>query len=125
MPKPTRAHDTQSDDPARVARRQADQAAASKSAAGSQTAPSAQSAPAAGHVQRLPDNPAAASASDVAQLQTRYANRAVQRLLTTHTVQAKLQVGPANDRYEQEADHVAQQVMRLPAASKEDDEQKA
>ena len=116
MPKPTRAHDTQSDDPARVARRQADQSAASKSAAGSQTAPSAQSAPAAGHVQRLPDNPAAASASDVAQLQTRYGNRAVQ---------AKLQVGPANDRYEQEADHVAQQVMRLPAASKEDDEQKA
>jgi hypothetical protein len=29
-------------------------------------------------------------------------------------IQAQLQVGPANDRYEQEADRVAEQVMRMP-----------
>jgi hypothetical protein len=30
-------------------------------------------------------------------------------------LQAKLKVGPPNDVYEQEADHVAEQVMRMPA----------
>jgi hypothetical protein len=42
-------------------------------------------------------------------------NRAVSRLL-----QAKLQVGPANDRYEQEADRVAEHVMRAPSLSPDD-----
>jgi hypothetical protein len=110
MPKPTRAHDTQREDQPRAARRKA------------QPAPSAQAAPAGGHVQRLPDNPAAANAADVAQLQSRYGNRAVQRLLAQHTVQAKLDVGPANDHYEQEADRVAQQVMRMPSAKEEEEQ---
>jgi len=49
----------------------------------------------------------------------------VQRLLKSHSVQARLEVGPANDHYEQEADRVAQQVMRMPAdTAKEDDEEK-
>ena len=111
MPKQTRAADQQHEDPTRAARRQAEQA------------PSAQSAPAGGHLQRLPDQPAAANPADVAQLQTRFGNRAVQRLLAAHTVQARLNVGPSNDPYEQEADHVAQQVMRMPAAK--DEEEKA
>lgn len=111
MPKPTRATDPQHDDQTRAARRKTEQS------------PSVQASPVAGHVQRLPANPGAASAADVAQLQTRYGNRAVQRLLASHTVQAKLEVGPANDRYEQEADRVAQQVMRMPA--KDEDEQPA
>ena len=78
----------------------------------------------AGRLQRLPAQPAAASASDVAQLQSRYGNRAVQRLLDSHTVQAKLEVGPADDAYEQQADRVAQQVMRAPAPAGKDEEEK-
>ena len=31
------------------------------------------------------------------------------------------QVGPAHDAYEQEADHMAQQVMRLPKGKEEDE----
>jgi hypothetical protein len=38
-------------------------------------------------------------------------NRAVQRL-----IQAKLQVSQPGDKYEQEADHVAKQVLSMPAA---------
>ena len=60
--------------------------------------------------------PAATSAADAGRLQ---------RLLKSHSVQARLEVGPANDHYEQEADRVAQQVMRMPAdTAKEDDEEK-
>lgn len=44
-------------------------------------------------------------------LQSTVGNRAVQRLLASKTIQAKLTVGPANDRYEQEADQVANQVL--------------
>jgi hypothetical protein len=38
----------------------------------------------------------------------------VQRLLLNGTLQAKLKVGPSNDSYEQEADRVADTVMRMP-----------
>ena len=113
MPKQTRAKDPASEDQKRSARRQAEQA------------PTATSAADAGRLQRLPQNPTAASATDLTQMQARYGNRAVQRLLKSHSVQAKLEVGPANDPYEQEADRVAQQVMRMPAdTAKEDDEEK-
>ena len=37
------------------------------------------------------------------------------RLLATQTIQPKLEVGPADDAYEQEADQMAEQVMRMPA----------
>ena len=53
----------------------------------------------------------------VMQLQRDYGNRYVQRLvkhiaqMRAETVQAKLTVGPAGDKYEQEADRVATQVM--------------
>jgi hypothetical protein len=47
-------------------------------------------------------------------LQRNIGNRAVQRLLESGTFQAKLQIGKPNDGYEQEADKVAEAVMRMP-----------
>lgn len=41
-------------------------------------------------------------------------NQTMQRLLQAKVVQAKLQVGQPGDKYEQEADWVAEQVMRMP-----------
>jgi hypothetical protein len=41
-------------------------------------------------------------------------NRAVQRLIQSHYIQAKLQVSKPGDPYEQEADRVADKVMRMP-----------
>jgi len=41
-------------------------------------------------------------------------NQAVQRMLQTRIIQAKLAVSEPGDRYEQEADRVAEQVMRMP-----------
>lgn len=46
------------------------------------------------------------------QLQRLVGNRAVCRMVGANVVQPKLQVGPAGDRYEQEADIVASEVMR-------------
>ena len=110
MPKQTRANDSQ------------EQQRATRRMAG--PARSAQITPAntgsSDHLQRLPDNPAAATAAEVVQMQKSHGNRAVTRLLSRHTVQAKLEVGPANDHYEQEADRVAQTVMRMPAGDEEE-----
>ena len=47
---------------------------------------------------------------DILRLQRTVGNRA-----TTRLIQAKLTVGPAGDRYEQEADRVAEHVMTMPA----------
>ncbi|MCF6155911.1 MAG: DUF4157 domain-containing protein [Candidatus Brocadia sp.] len=49
-------------------------------------------------------------------LQRTIGNQAVQRLLkgVGGHIQAKLKIGPPNDIYEQEADRVAEQVMRMP-----------
>lgn len=41
-------------------------------------------------------------------------NQAVQRLFKSGHLQAKLKIGAPNDSYEQEADRVAEQVMRMP-----------
>jgi len=41
-------------------------------------------------------------------------NQAVQRLFKSGVIQAKLKIGQPNDVYEQEADRVADQVMRMP-----------
>jgi hypothetical protein len=60
--------------------------------------------------QRAVANPRAARPSDILALQRTVGNRAVTRL-----IQTKLTVGPAGDRYEQEADRVAEQVMTMPA----------
>ena len=67
--------------------------------------------PAAGSAPRTVANVSSARPADILTLQRRYGNQAVQRLLDGHHVQAKLQVGPAGDAYEQEADRVADQVM--------------
>ena len=63
-------------------------------------------------MQQAIDDPGAASPSAILQLQRVAGNRAVQRLLARGKVQAKLTVGPADDKYEQEADRVAAEVMR-------------
>jgi hypothetical protein len=62
-----------------------------------------------GTLQRAAANPCVARHSDILALQHTVGNRAVTRL-----IQTKLTVGPAGDRYEQEADRVAEQVMTMP-----------
>lgn len=47
-------------------------------------------------------------------MQQTLGNQAVQRLYRTGVLQAKLKVGAPGDKYEQEADRVADQVMRMP-----------
>jgi hypothetical protein len=47
-------------------------------------------------------------------LQRTAGNQAVQRLIKSRALQAKLRIGQTNDIYEQEADRVAEQVMRMP-----------
>ncbi len=46
------------------------------------------------------------------QFQQALGNQAMLRLLQSGAVQAKLKIGKPNDKYEQEADRVAEQVMR-------------
>src|SRR5512143_3696563 len=59
--------------------------------------------------------PLDAQPGDLLELQRGLGNQAVQRLLASHSVQARLTVGPASDHYEQEADRVAGQVMTMAA----------
>ena len=49
----------------------------------------------------------------VRQLQQSLGNRAIQRLVKSGAIQTKLRVGKPNDQFEQEADQVADQVMRM------------
>ena len=53
-------------------------------------------------------------ANQILQLQRTMGNREVQRLLKSGTIQASLTIGKPNDKYELEADRVADQVMRMP-----------
>lgn len=48
------------------------------------------------------------------QLQKTAENQAVQKLIKSRALQAKLRIGQPNDIYEQKADSVADQVMRMP-----------
>ena len=57
-------------------------------------------------LQRAIASPGPARPSDVLTLQRTVGNQAV-----AHLIQTKLTVGPAHDRYEQEADRVAEQVV--------------
>lgn len=68
-------------------------------------------------VQRAVVDLGAASPADILALQQTHGNRATQRLLARRAVQAKLTVGPADDKYEQEADRVADRVMSASAPS--------
>lgn len=76
-------------------------------------------------IQRARLDPASLSANDVGQLQRTLGNQSVRRLMAQAArhqpvqktnpalpIQAKLMVGPPNDRYEQEADQVASQVVQ-------------
>ena len=47
-------------------------------------------------------------------LQRTIGNQAVQRIIQSGAIQAKLKIGQPDDIYEQEADRVAEQVMRMP-----------
>jgi hypothetical protein len=53
-------------------------------------------------------------AENVLQLQRTLGNQAVQGFFTSGALQAKLKIGQPNDKYEQEADRVAEQVIRRP-----------
>jgi hypothetical protein len=58
-------------------------------------------------------NSSGSSADRILQLQRTAGNQAVQRLIKSRALQAKLKIGQPNDIYEQEADRVAEQVMRM------------
>ncbi len=47
-------------------------------------------------------------------LQRTIGNQAVQQLIKSGTLQAKLRIGQPGDVYEQDADRVAAEVMRMP-----------
>jgi len=47
-------------------------------------------------------------------LQRTIGNQAVQRMVRSGALQAKLRIGQPGDKYEQEADRVADAVMRMP-----------
>lgn len=69
-------------------------------------------------LQRAQADPHSLTNSDLVRLQRSIGNRATGRLLAQRlSVQTKLQLGPANDKYEQEADAVARQVVRRMAAA--------
>jgi len=51
----------------------------------------------------------------VLQLQQTFGNQAVQRLLRSRVIQARLNISQPGDPFEQEADRVAEKVMRMPA----------
>jgi len=53
-------------------------------------------------------------ANDISMLQKSVGNQAVQRLMKSGVIQAKLTIGQPNDKYEQEADKVADEIMRMP-----------
>lgn len=58
--------------------------------------------------------PAGSSVDQVLFLHQTLGNQAVQRLFNAGVIQAKLKIGAPDDVYEQEADRVAEQVMRMP-----------
>ncbi|HML27225.1 MAG TPA: DUF4157 domain-containing protein, partial [Methanomethylovorans sp.] len=59
-------------------------------------------------------NNSGSPADRILHLQRTAGNQAVQRLIRSGVLQAKLKIGQPNDIYEQEADRVAEQVMRMP-----------
>ena len=70
-------------------------------------------------MQRAQEDPSQLTSAEVDVLQRTIGLRAAQRMLGIPSpfagpVQAKLTVGPVGDNYEQEADHVAAQVMAAP-----------
>ena len=62
-----------------------------------------------------PQLPTPALLNPVLQLQQTFGNQAVQRLLRSRVIQARLNISQPGDPFEQEADRVAEKVMRMPA----------
>lgn len=58
--------------------------------------------------------PGSSPLAQILNLQRTIGNQAVQRLFKSGIIQAKLRIGQPGDVYEQEADRVAEQVMRMP-----------
>ena len=54
------------------------------------------------------------SQNQIQQLHSSIGNQAVQKLFEQGSIQEKLKIGNANDKYEQEADRVAEQIMNMP-----------
>ena len=54
-------------------------------------------------------------ADRILSLQRTIGNRALQRLFRSKSIQAKLTIGKPDDMYEQEANRVAEGVIRMPA----------
>ena len=50
-------------------------------------------------------------------LQKTIGNQAVQRLITSGKLQAKFRISQPGDKYEREADQIADQVIRMPESS--------
>ena len=75
-------------------------------------------------VQQAKTDPRSLPAANISRLQRSIGNQAINRLIANaparSVLQTKLRVGPANDAYEQEADHVAAQVMSAPSPAKAD-----
>lgn len=61
-------------------------------------------------VSQVSDSPA----EQILFLQRTSGNKAVERLIKSRALQAKLKIGQPWDKYEQEADRIAEQVMRMP-----------
>jgi hypothetical protein len=59
-------------------------------------------------------NSSGSTANKILQLQKTAGNQAVQKLIKSRALQAKLKISQPNDIYEQEADRIAEQVMRMP-----------
>jgi hypothetical protein len=57
--------------------------------------------------------PSAEQVQPLYQLHQTLGNNAIQRLYESGRLQAKLGIGPPGDRFEQEADRVADRVMRM------------
>lgn len=73
----------------------------------------------ASYIQKAEHSPSAGSPAErILFLQRTIGNQAVQRLMRSGTLQAKLKIGAPGDIYEQEADRVAEQVMRKPQVPK-------
>ena len=72
-------------------------------------------------IQRARQAPTSLSSAEMRQLQRAIGNQAVGKLLSSpqprSVIQPKLQVGPAHDVYEQEADQVVAQVRRRPVSA--------
>ncbi len=60
------------------------------------------------------DMPHSSAADRIMFLQRTIGNQAVENMIRSGSLQAKLRIGPPGDKYEQEADRVAEAVVRMP-----------